>query len=385
MLKKSKLKFGLVVTRKNKMKNYSQLTNNRRLLESVTQDDRSRFISYAQRKANEMFESGNYAFHLSSLFEDNNYKEKLDNLISRYYPEDTVQSFDEVVDKFDEEFITTDEADQLVIESVTKFFESVFMNPTDPLSHLALSKAIRYNNELTATLLMNEAVGIAKMIDVSDSLDKALTESADAMITTDEVTLENAVPVLEALIRALIYTNHDTAGYINESIVNVLNIYKEGISLVKTNDADAIDIFKNYIRTGTDSIVYTIQQINNSVKDPGMLSLLCLGYFNTWVDFNRMRLSYKFNIDTFNRLENIYNMVKIHIGRDIMDELESMEMNFSFEKLYQTMELVQGISQSVRIDLRSGLSKYISLIRPMVDSFRLSYQRVANLDDITYN
>lgn len=367
------------------MKNYSQLTNNRRLLESVTQDDRSRFISYAQRKANEMFESGNYAFHLSSLFEDNNYKEKLDNLISRYYPEDTVQSFDEVVDKFDEEFITTDEADQLVIESVTKFFESVFMNPTDPLSHLALSKAIRYNNELTATLLMNEAVGIAKMIDVSDSLDKALTESADAMITTDEVTLENAVPVLEALIRALIYTNHDTAGYINESIVNVLNIYKEGISLVKTNDADAIDIFKNYIRTGTDSIVYTIQQINNSVKDPGMLSLLCLGYFNTWVDFNRMRLSYKFNIDTFNRLENIYNMVKIHIGRDIMDELESMEMNFSFEKLYQTMELVQGISQSVRIDLRSGLSKYISLIRPMVDSFRLSYQRVANLDDITYN
>lgn len=385
MLKKSKLKFGLVVTRKNKMKNYSQLTNNRRLLESVTQDDRSRFISYAQRKANEMFESGNYAFHLSSLFEDNNYKEKLDNLISRYYPEDTVQSFDEVVDKFDEEFITTDEADQLVIESVTKFFESVFANPTDPLSHLALSKAIRYNNELTATLLMNEAVGIAKMIDVSDSLDKALTESADAMITTDEVTHENAVPVLEALIRALIYTNHDTAGYINESIVNVLNIYKEGISLVKTNDADAIDIFKNYIRTGTDSIVYTIQQINNSVKDPGMLSLLCLGYFKTWVDFNRMRLSYKFNIDTFNRLENIYNMVKIHIGRDIMDELEAMEMNFSFEKLYQTMELVQGISQSVRIDLRSGLSKYISLIRPMVDSFRLSYQRVANLDDITYN
>lgn len=361
------------------MKKYSQIRLNE---SSLKQDDKSRFIAYATQKANAMLENGNYAFHLSSLFEDaGSYEQKLKNLLARYYPDESNESFEEAKKKFDNDFISVSDADDLISESLTSYFTAVANNPNDPLSHTLLKEALFYDPMIASSILIQESLRIAKYIDVSNFIDKSLTENLDLSSSVFGEDRSDYVQILESLMRGLIYTNNDECRNVYESLSNVLRIYKEGITIVKSNETSTIELFKQYLNTGSQSIVYTVAAIQQNAKDPASLALLCMSYFDIWVNLNINRLMYKFKQDDFVRLNNIQKEFIIHIGRDFDDELEVIQVNTSFEKLYQTLDLLQGISQNVRMDLRPGISKYISIIRPMIDTIRHGFRMINQKDD----
>lgn len=360
------------------MKKYSHLRINE---SSVKCDDRSRFIAYAEQKAEAMLESGNYAFHLSGLFEDTrSYSEKLDNLLKRYYPEDSNISFETAKENFDQDFDTVENTDTIVIESIEKYMNAVANNPNDPLSHTLLKEAIKYNHSLVSSFLIQESMILGKYLDVSGCINESILFDIESSVfgvhRTDQVQL------LESLMRGLIYVNTDECKKVYESLSNVLRIYKEGITLIKSNETSTLELFTQYLNTGSQSIVYTISQMQRNVKDPAALALLCISYFNLWIGIHENKLKYKFVQEDFNRLNNIEKEFVIHLGRDFNDELKLINIDSTgFDKLYQTLELLQGISQNVRLDLRAGISKFISIIRPMIDSLRLSFRRINHIDD----
>lgn len=166
----------------------------------------------------------------------------------------------------------------------------------------------------------------------------------------------------------------EKCGLFLENLTNVYSTYKEGLDLIKTQESQANELFNLFIRDMISNYQLNIQHIEKTLTDPVSFIQIAMRYFNQWIVENRKRLQYKFPVVDFERLNNLSTMLETqHPMFD--NETQFDECYYTYPKMYQLLDILLSISQLLRMDLRSLTTKYINILRPMIDSYRLDYER----------
>lgn len=365
------------------MKNYSSINVNESMALAKTVKDR--FFVHAKDRLRTLKENRSYNDSIHGLFQDSFSETSLNQLLEQFYQKNYTGEFEKLIEAFDIFTETNDERNQRIDSILQTFNEALMANPFDHTSHKKLDEAIMLNSEKVIGYLLNEGCRILKIIDVRGKLNAKLFESTDAKQACLEIKDDPnyVLGLAESLSRGIRYTlsnghvspeNNQKSVSFLESLNNIYSIYREGMDLIQTNEMQASQIFDLFICDKATNYYFSTCNISKTLKEPASFIQLGLRYLNTWMNKHRTRLAYKFEISQFERLQE---MLAAFEAQHPMLQNEKIygDEYYTFPKMYQLLDLMLNISQYLRMDLRNLTCKYLTVFRPMVDSYRTDYNR----------
>lgn len=365
------------------MKKYSSITVNESL--GLAKTEKDRFFVHAKERLRVLKENGSYNDSIHGLFQDSFSETSLNQLLEQFYQKNYSGKYETLVEAFNQFTETSTERNQRIDKILQSFNEALVTNPFDHTSHKRLDEAIRLNSEKVIGYLLNEGCHVLKPIDVRRKLDAKLFESADAKQACLEIKDDPnyVLGLAESLSRGIRYTlsnghvsaesNQKSISFL-ESLNNIYSIYREGMDLIQTNEMQATQIFDLFIRDRATNYYFSTCNISKTLKEPASFIQLGLRYLDIWMKNHRNRLAYKFEISTFERLEDMINIYEAQHPM-LPNQTVYDDNYYTFPKMYQLLDLMLNISQYLRMDLRNLTCKYLTVFRPMLDSYRTDYNR----------
>lgn len=363
------------------MKEYSKLSLNEQM--EMSRSLKDRFITYAKNRINKLITNGTMNERVHALFQGKS-ESSINSFLENYYVQHNM-SYDNLVESFNIFTETVTEQNARLEKVFERYSTEVQQNPFYPLSHKILDEAIKISPKKVLQYLLNEGCNILSNIDVRSQLNKELFESVNAKQACLKIKDDPnyVLGLAESLSRAINYViptlknvEYEKTGIkFLESLNNIYSIYKEGMDIISTQEYQASDLFNLFINDRAPAYHFSIHRLNLQLKDPASFVQYGLRFLNAWVNKHKQRLSYKFQINQFARLDDMFNMYEASHPM-LNNKYEYKEEYFyNFAKLYSLLDLLVECSQMLRMDLRNLVCKYISVIRPMIDSYRLDYTR----------
>lgn len=363
------------------MKNYSNLTFNERMEMSPTIKDR--FITYGLHRVNEQLKNGTMNERVHALFQGKS-ESSITQILEQFYLKNK-GVYEQLVESFNLMTETRQEEATRFNQILEHYGKELSKNPHFPLSHKILDEAVVISPEKTLSYLMNECCNVLSHIDVRSQLKAELFESVDAKQASLEIKDDPnyVLGLAESLSRAINYMlpkvrdKHLSSKGIKmlESLNNIYSIYKEGMDIVATQEYQASDLFRMFIEDRAPAYHFSIHRLNAHLQDPASFVQYGLRFLQQWMLKHRQRLSYKFPVENFTRLEEMYNIYEAqHPMLNSRYEYRE-EYWYNYPKLYSLLDLLLECSQMLRMDLRNLVCKYISILRPMIDSYRTDFYR----------
>lgn len=363
------------------MKSYSQLSLKEQLQMSSSVKDK--FMTYAKARVQQLVEAGTMNERVHALFQGKS-ESSINNLLEQFYIKNN-STYENLVESFNR-FTETKKEEKLRLQHLCESYARALQkNPFFPVSHKKLDEAIRISPESVLQYLLNEGCHVLSQIDVSSQLKSEMFESVNAKQACLEIKDDPnyVLGLAESLSRAINYVlpyTKDTklaqkSVTFLESLNNIYSIYKEGMDLVSTQEYQASDLFNAFITDRAPAYHFAIHRLNAQLKDPASFVQYGLRFLDNWVRKHKQRLSYKFPMDNFARLDDMFATYEANHPM-LNSKYEYREEYFyNFPKLYSLLDLLVECSQMLRMDLRNLVCKYVSVVRPMVDSYRLDFQR----------
>ena len=344
---------------------------------------KDRFITYAKNRVHRLMESNTMNERVHALFQGKS-ESSINNLLEQFYLRNN-SSYEKLVESFDL-FTETQKEQELRLDRIYESYtKEVQKNPFFPVSHKKLDEAIVISPESVLQYLMNEGCHVLSQIDVRSKLKTELFESVNAKQACLEIKDDPnyVLGLAESLSRAINYVLPSvkdtklaqTGVSFLESLNNIYSIYKEGMDLVATQECQASDLFNTFITDRAPAYHFAIHRLNAQLKDPASFVQYGLRFLDNWVRKHKQRLSYKFPMDNFARLDDMFATYEANHPMLNSKYEYGGEYFYNFPKLYSLLDLLVECSQMLRMDLRNLVCKYVSVIRPMVDSYRLDFQR----------
>lgn len=365
------------------MKHYSELGINEQL--NLASTNKDKFFVYAKNRLQNLKESASYNVNVAGLFQEGLLESSVDAFLDRFYQshQGTYTFLLESFNKFTE---TSDEQHSRFKTITESYRKEVEKNPYYPASQMLLKEAIEISKVDTLFYLLNEGSKVAGILDVCKSFDGKLYENANAEPSGLQIKDDPnyVLGLAESISRAIQYTlaqkgtlseslQNKTIKFL-ESLNNIYSIYKEGIELVKTQEYQTSEIFKMFLTDRANGYFYTVDNLQKTLKDPASFAQLCLYYFQNWVEEHRQRLCYKFPSSTITRLRDLITYYDAAHATFRIDEKIPPEY-YGFDKMYKMLDLLFSVSQMLRMDLRNLVCKYVTIVRPLVDSYRTDFFR----------
>lgn len=363
------------------MKSYSKLSLEEQMEMSPSIKDR--FMTYAKNRVHKLMESDTMNERVHALFQGKS-ESSINNLLEQFYVRNT-SSYEKMIESFNRFTETKHEQEQRIDKVYESYVNEVQKNPFFPASHKKLDEAIASSPEMVLRYLLNEGCHVLSQIDVRNKLKKQLFESVNAKQACLEIKDDPnyVLGLAESLSRAINYVLPQvkdtklaqTSVSFLESLNNIYSIYKEGMDLVATQEYQASDLFNTFITDRAPAYHFAIHRLNAQLKDPASFVQYGLRFLDNWVRKHKQRLSYKFPMDNFARLDDMFATYEANHPMLNSKYEYGGEYFYNFPKLYSLLDLLVECSQMLRMDLRNLVCKYVSVIRPMVDSYRLDFQR----------
>ena len=364
------------------MKSYTKLGLQERM--EMSQSSKDRFMTYAKHRVKHLMENHTMNERVHALFQGKT-ESSINSILEHFFQDNFTKDYESLVESFNRYTETKSEATDRMNTILENFSIEVQKNPFFPASHKILDEAIRISPSGVLNYLINEGCNVLSYIDVRSQFDKNLFESASAksasLVIKDEP--KYVLGLAESLSRSISYVlpfvqdlKESQKGIkFLESLNNIYSIYKEGMDLVATQEYQASELFDMFMTDRAPAYHFSIHRLNLHLKDPASFVQCGLRFLNTWVNKYRTRLSYKFPIDNFTRLEEMFNIYEANHPMLNSKKEYTDSFYYNFQKMYSLLDLLHECSQMLRMDLRNLVCKYISVIRPMVDSYRQDFQR----------
>lgn len=366
------------------MRQYSKLSINEN--EQLCKSTEDRFYMHAHNRMQCLKESGTYNDGIHGLFQDSFSETSMKNLLEQFYLKNFKGDYDTLLERFNQFTETKSEQQARFNKLLERYCGKLNSEPYDCVSHKLLDEAIIIDRPKTIAYLINEGCNILKKIDVRNLLRNTLFESEDAKqacLTEIKDDPNIVLGLAESISRGVRYAmrekledpklNQKVVKFL-ESLNNIYSIYKEGMDIVQTQETQASQMFELFIHDKATNYYFATCNIEKTLKDPASFVQLGIRYFDSWMNNHRNRLAYKFEVSSFERLADMKKIFEAEHPL-LFNQPLYQESLYTFPKMYQLLDLLLSISQYLRMDLRNLTCKYISVIRPMIDSYRTDYQR----------
>lgn len=365
------------------MKHYSELGINEQL--NLASTNKDKFFVYAKNRLHSLNESASYNVNVAGLFHEGLLESSVDAFLERFWQNhkgtytSLIESFNKLTESSDEQHTR--------FKSITEAYrKEVEKNPYYPANQMLLKEAVEISKVDTIFYLLNEGSKIANVLDVCKNFDGKLYENNAAEQASLEIKDDPnyVLGLAESISRAIQYTlaqkgtlsealQNKTQKFL-ESLNNIYSIYKEGMELVKTQEYQTSEIFKMFLTDRANGYFYTVDNLQKTLKDPASFAQLCMYYFQNWVENHAQRLCYKFPSSTLTRLRDLITYYDAAHATLRMDDKIPPEY-YGFDKMYKMLDLLFSVSQMLRMDLRNLVCKYVTIVRPLIDSYRTDFLR----------
>lgn len=365
------------------MKHYSDLGINEQM--NLASTNKDKFFVYAKNRLQILKENASYNVNVAGLFREGLLESSVDAFLDRFW-QNHKGSYTSLIESFNKFTESADEQTSRFKSITESYRKEVEKNPFYPANQTLLKEAVEISKTDTLFYLLNEGAKVAGILDVCKSFDEKLYENHAAEQASLEIKDDPnyVLGLAESISRAIQYTLaqkgtlseslQKKAQSFLESLNNIYSIYKEGIELVKTQEYQTSEIFKMLLTDRANGYFYTVDNLQKTLKDPASFAQLCMYYFQNWVEKHAQRLCYKFPSSTLTRLRDLVSYYDAAHATFRTDENIPPEF-YGFDKMYKMLDLLLSVSQMLRMDLRNLVCKYVTIVRPLIDSYRTDFFR----------
>lgn len=360
------------------MKQFSDLTKNKNAILESCQSETDMIRFYCNDRLKKLLESNELNHRLQRVLQDcDNVDLKIQSIVETYVKENQHKSNDDILNGFDILSETIFENSNRFNECFSEFISTIKENPWQQHNiNRKLQECYVINPTLMFEGLYNLGLKVGELIDVKNTLTECKITNT---IVEHEIFNENPKELLsicESIKNSISFLisfdkvneSADKLSKLHENLVNIYNIYHEGVDMIESHENNALEFFNLFISGQNKLYDFQVAHLMKTLKNPATFCEIAINWVHLWILDKQPRLSYKFNGNEFIRLQNI---ITIFQKQHPIFVNAPTDVNFcTITRLLELMDILLSVSQMLRMDLRQLVITYINLSRPMIESYR---------------